>query len=64
MDGRGHNPNYSDNAAKIVTDVFSKYYKMKKEKDKKALMEKQDVWAMTEQDPEIFNKIKSFIEES
>ena len=64
VDGRGHNPNYSDNAAKIVTDVFSKYYKMKKEKDKKELMEKQDVWAMTEQDPEIFDKIKSFIEES
>ncbi len=64
VNGRGHNPNYSDNAAKIVTDVFSKYYKMKKEEDKKALMEKQDVWAMTEQDPEIFNKIKSFIEES
>lgn len=64
VDGRGHNPNYSDNAAKIVTDVFSKYYRMKKEEDKKALMEKQDVWAMTEQDSEIFIKIKSFIEES
>lgn len=64
VNGRGHNPNYSDNAAKIVTEVFSKYYNLKKDEDKKALMEKQDVWAMTEQDPEIFNKIKSFIEES
>ncbi len=64
VNGRGHNPNYSDNAAKIVTEVFSKYYNLKKDEDKKALMEKQDVWAMTEQDIEIFNKIKSFIEES
>ena len=64
VDGRGHNPNYSDNAAKTVTEVFGKYYKLKKDEDKKALMEKQDVWAMTEQDIEIFNKIKSFIEES
>ena len=64
VNGRGHNPNYSDSAAKIVTEVFSKYYDLKKDKDKKALMEKQDVWAMTEQDPEIFNKIKTFIEES
>ena len=64
VNGRGHNPNYSDSAAKIVTEVFSKYYDLKKDEDKKALMEKQDVWAMTEQDPEIFNKIKSFIEES
>ena len=64
VNGRGHNPNYSDRAAKIVTDVFSKYYKMKKEEDKEKLMKDQDVWAMTEQDPEIFNKIKAFIEES
>ena len=64
VDGRGHNPNYSDSAAKTVTEVFGKYYKLKKDEDKKALMEKQDVWAMTEQDIEIFNKIKSFIEES
>ena len=64
VNGRGHNPNYSDSAAKIVTEVFSKYYVLKKDEDKKSLMEKQDVWAMTEQDPEIFNKIKSFIEES
>lgn len=64
VNGRGHNPNYSDSAAKKVTEVFSKYYNLKKDEDKKALMEKQDVWAMTEQDPEIFNKIKSFIEES
>ncbi len=64
VNGRGHNPNYSDSAAKIVTEVFSKYYNLKKDEDKKALMEGQDVWAMTEQDPEIFNKIKSFIEES
>ena len=64
VNGRGHNPNYSDSAAKIVTEVFSKYYNLKKDEDKKALMEKQDVLAMTEQDPEIFNKIKSFIEES
>ena len=64
VNGRGHNPNYSDKAAKIVTEVFSKYYNLKKDEDKKALMDGQDAWAMTEQDPEIFKKIKSFIEES
>ena len=35
VNGRGHNPNYSDSAAKIVTEVFSKYYDLKKDKDKK-----------------------------
>jgi hypothetical protein len=64
VDGRGHNPNYSDNAAKTVTEVFGKNYKLKKDEDKKKLMENLDPWTITEQDPEIFKKIKEFIEES
>ena len=64
VDGRGHNPNYSDNAAKMVTEVFGKYYKLKKDEDKKKLMKNLDPWTITEQDPEIFKKIKEFIEES
>ena len=63
VDGRGHNPNYSDSAAKLVTEVFAKYYKLKKEEDKKKLMENLDAWDMTEQDPEVFKSIKEFIEE-
>lgn len=64
VNGRGHNPNYSDEAAKLVTEVMGKYWRLKKDEDKKKLMEAQDVWAMTEQDIEIFKKIKSFIEET
>ena len=64
VDGRGHNPNYSDEAAKLVTEVFAKYYKLKKDEDKKKLMENLDPWMITEQDLEIFKKIKEFIEES
>ena len=64
IDGRGHNPNYSNEAAKLVTEVLGKYWSLKKEEDKKKLMENQDPWKMTEQDLEIFKQIKEFIEES
>ena len=35
-----------------------------KDEDKKKLMENLDPWKITEQDHEIFKKIKEFIEES
>ncbi len=64
INGRGHNPNYTDESAKLVTKVFTEYYKLKKKEDIEKLMKNQSAWKLTEQDPEIFKKIFSFIEEA
>ena len=63
VDGRGHNPTYTDEAAKYTHEIFTEYYKLKKEEDIRKLMADKSVWKMTEQDQELFKQIKGFIDE-
>lgn len=61
VDGKGHNPTYTKEAAAYTNEVMGKYYKLKKDKDKKALMEGKSAWKMTEQDQDLFKQIIDFI---
>lgn len=67
-DGKGHNPNYTVDAVKYMREVFGNYASLVKDGtlktivDKKDFMKDKDIFKMTEQDEEIYQKIFSFIE--
>ncbi len=69
VNGRNHNPNYTDSAAKYLSEVFGQYnYLLKKKKiktDEEKINYFKDVSLskLTEQDEEIINQICNFIEE-
>lgn len=67
VDGKGHNPNYSDEAIKYLRETFREYNKLVKKKklktfeDKKGFMKDKSPRKMTIQDEEIISKIVEFI---
>ena len=69
LTGRKHNPNYTENAVKYMSEVFGNYYKLIKNKtiktdeDKIKYFKDVEIDKLTEQDDKIFEEIISFIEE-
>ena len=68
LDGKRHNPNYTEAAVKYKDEFFAELTRFRK-KNKKASAEQKAAFAarwdwhrMTEQDPEIWNKIFDFID--
>lgn len=67
--GKKHNPNYTVEAVKYMTETFADYYKKIKNKEldsydeKKSFMSDKSALKMTIQDCEVWNKIFEFIEE-
>lgn len=67
VEGRGHNPNYSDDAFIYMNNTFAEYNRLIKEKklvtyeQKKAYMSDKSALLMTEQDHEITSLIMDFI---
>ena len=67
IEGRGHNPNYSDDAFIYMNNTFAEYNHLVKEKklvtyeQKKAYMSDKSALLMTEQDHEITSLIMDFI---
>ena len=65
---RKHNPNYTDAAVSYMNDVFGKYYqlirekKIKTDEEKIAYFKDVSLAKLVEQDDNVFNKIKEFIE--
>ena len=68
IQGRKHNPNYTDDAVIYMNNVFYEFNKMVKEKaiktdeDKINYFKDVSLEKLVEQDEEIFNQIKEFIE--
>jgi len=68
LNGRNHNPNYSDNAVALLTDFQKKLRKFRKKRknatqeEKQAFVNQFDWQAITEQDEELWNKIFEFLE--
>ena len=69
VNGRRHNPNYTDEAVKYMTETFREYYMLIKNKKIKTDEEKINYFKnvskekLTEQDQKIFRQIINFIEE-
>ena len=67
--GRKHNPNYTDAAIKYMSETFSNYYKLIKEKtiktdeDKINYFKDISIEKLTEQDMKMFEEIFNFIDE-
>ena len=67
LNGRRHNPNYTDEAVKYMNEVFGTYNylvkqkKIKSDADKVAYFKDVSIEKLTEQDQEIFNQICEFI---
>ena len=67
MNGRKHNPNYSENAVNYMNDVFGKYYyllrkkKIKTDEEKIAYFEDVSIAKLTEQDEDVIKQIIDFI---
>ena len=67
--GRKHNPNYTDEAVKYMSETFGKYYKLIKEKtiktdeDKINYFKNVSLEKLTEQDKKMFEEIFNFIDE-
>ncbi len=68
LTGRKHNPNYTENAVKYMSEVFGNYYKLIKNKtiktdeDKIKYFKDVSIDRLTEQDDKIFEEIILFIE--
>ena len=68
VNNKYHNPNYSIEAVKYMRETFSLFSKLIKEgklnsfEEKKAFMNEKDVFKMTKQDEEVWNKIFMHIE--
>ena len=68
LSDRGHNPNYTKNAVKLLGEFNTKLTKARRKKrlatpeEKKAFLDSFDWWAITEQDEEIFSKIFEFLD--
>ena len=66
---RGHNPNYTEEAAKYLSEVFGTFNQLLKKKKIKTDEEKinyfkdVDINRLTEQDQDMFNQIDTFIKE-
>ena len=65
VNGKNHNPNYTEYAVKILSDFFSGYsnrtVKGESKEQLKAYVSNFDFYKMTEQDEEIWNKISDFL---
>lgn len=70
VDGKGHNPNYTKDAAEYMRNTFSEYHTLIKKKklktfeEKQAYMDSRDFYRMTCQDEEIWSKIFNFMASS
>lgn len=68
VDNKSHNPNYSSSGLKYMKDTFNEYSKLIKEnklntkEDKIKFMKDKDLFKMTDQDEEVWNKIFNHIE--
>ena len=69
VNNRGHNPNYTEEAAKYLSEVFGTFNQLLKKKKIKTDEEKinyfkdVDINRLTEQDQDMFNQIDTFIKE-
>lgn len=63
VDGKGHNPNYTEDAVSYMNSTFGEYNRLVKKKtlktfeQKQAYMNGKDFWRMTEQDPQVWKEI-------
>ncbi len=68
LNGKNHNPNYSDNAVALLTDMQKKLAKFRRKnknptpEQKAAFVSSFDWTAITEQDAEVWNKIFYFLD--
>lgn len=68
VDKRGHNPNYTENAVKLLSRYYSEKKKLssrgklKTKEQKNEFLSHHDFLAMTEQDTVVWNKVFDFIE--
>lgn len=68
LTGRNHNPTYTENAVRLLTDFqrklakFRKKHKSPTDDEKRNFVDQFDWWAITEQDEELWNKIFEFLE--
>lgn len=67
IEGRRHNPNYTDSAVEYLGECIGEMVsdrragKLDSKEDKLAFRDRFDWWKMTEQDGELFDKIRDFL---
>lgn len=62
VDGKKHNPNYTDESLEYLTEVFTKLSEINGVEEKKNYMKDKSAFLMTEQDKGVWDKIFRFLE--